>query len=84
MAGARLILRAMSYARKTRPRIVARVIREAGGVTALARAMTARGHRIGKMAVSLWRAIPRKRARVVAKITGIPVAELRPDLYGKS
>ena len=84
MAGARLILRAMPYAIKPRPRIVERAIKKAGGVSALARKLSTAGGKISRAAVCQWRAIPPARARRVSKITGIPVEKLRPDLYGKS
>jgi len=59
-----------------RPPVVARAIAAAGGVKVIAEA-------IGKtpQAVSLWRRIPAEHAADVAKLTCIPLHELRPDLW---
>lgn len=67
----------MSYKKKTRPRIVKRVLRAGGGPAVLARKLSDRRRTITRMAVSQWRAVPRRWHRRVAKITGIPVAELQ-------
>lgn len=34
-------------------------------------------------AVSQWRRVPSDRVLIVERVTGIPRAELRPDLYGE-
>ncbi|MBS1015181.1 helix-turn-helix domain-containing protein [Acetobacter persici] len=56
---------------------VKRAIEAAGGVAVLAQ-------QLGIKAPSIysWRAIPPKRVRAIARITGIPAAELRPDMFG--
>lgn len=36
---------------------------------------------ISKQAVSCWNRVPEKRVNLVSKITGIPVDELRPDIF---
>ena len=52
-----------------------RAIEAAGGVVALARAL-----RISSAAVAQWRAVPAARVQDVSRATGIPAADLRPDL----
>jgi DNA-binding transcriptional regulator YdaS (Cro superfamily) len=51
-------------------------VRRAGSVKALAAAAGVR-----PQAVSQWRAIPPERARAIADAFGIPLCELRPDLW---
>jgi len=58
-----------------RPEPLARAIAAAGGVNALARAI-----HISPAAVATWRRVPEGRLAAVSRITGIPAAELRPDL----
>ncbi|MCW4579630.1 transcriptional regulator [Gluconacetobacter entanii] len=55
---------------------VARAISAAGGVGSLAQ-------RIGitTQAISQWKRIPHLRVHDVAEATGIPLEELRPDLF---
>lgn len=36
---------------------------------------------ISRAAVNEWDQVPAKRVREVSRITGVPLAELRPDLY---
>lgn len=38
---------------------------------------------LSRGAISLWKKIPAERVRAVERITGVPRAELRPDLYGE-
>lgn len=54
-----------------------RVIAKAGGVNALARQLG-----ISSAAVSVWKRVPAARVAAVARITGLPAAEIRPDLDG--
>jgi DNA-binding transcriptional regulator YdaS (Cro superfamily) len=37
---------------------------------------------ISRAAVNEWKQIPAKRVREIARLTGVPAEELRPDLYG--
>ena len=53
-----------------------RAIAAAGTRTELARKLE-----ITKGAVHQWHQIPLSRVQQVAKVTGIPVSELRPDLF---
>lgn len=56
--------------------IVRRVRDKAGGPAALAAALG-----IKTQAISQWRKIPVSRAHAVAGFTGIPLHELRPDIF---
>ena len=60
---------------------VERAKKAAGGATMLARKLTIAGHPITPQAVSLWRQVPPERVGPVSQVTGIPVHELRPDLW---
>ncbi len=51
-------------------------ITKAGGVNALARALG-----IASASVAEWRRVPPGRVPAVSRITGIPLHELRPDLF---
>jgi len=51
-------------------------IRAAGGVVALARALS-----ISQPSVSNWQRIPAERVLAVESLTGVPRSTLRPDLY---
>ena len=51
-------------------------IEKAGSVSALARMVGVR-----PQAISQWKEIPASRARTIADATGIPLHELRPDLW---
>ena len=53
----------------------------AGGPRRLARLLTERGDRITSQAVSQWLSVPDCRARDVAAVTGLPLHEIRPDLW---
>lgn len=53
------------------------VLSMAGGVNALARRLG-----ISSAAVSTWKRVPAARLGAVSRITGIPAAQLRPDLPG--
>lgn len=60
--------------------VIAEVLKKGGGVGAVAKAlnMSAEG-------VRLWRArgqIPASRVVELEQLTGVPRAQLRPDLYG--
>lgn len=54
---------------------VTKAIEAAGNATKLARALG-----ITRAAVCQWKKIPPKRLADVARLTGLPAAELRPDL----
>lgn len=54
-----------------------RALKAAGGVAALAAALG-----LTKGAVSQWRRVPAERAAAVARVSGVPLAALRPDLGG--
>lgn len=60
---------------ETREPQVQHAIDAAGGVNALARALGVSGP-----AVATWRRIPARRVADVSRVTGIPAAQLRPDL----
>jgi len=47
-----------------------------GGVSALAREL-----KVTRAAVSQWYSVPFRHLREISKLTGIPRAKLRPDLY---
>lgn len=53
-----------------------RALAAAGGVTALAR-----GLGVDPSTVSGWRQLPARHVGAVARITGLPVHALRPDLF---
>lgn len=53
-----------------------KVIKEAGGPAKVARALGD----LTSQAVSQWKRIPLNRVRKISELTGIPAAELRPDL----
>lgn len=59
-----------------RPKIVLRVLKEYGGVSALAGILG-----VSRQAVWQWEQIPLKYLRQIEKDTGIPRQLLRPDLY---
>jgi DNA-binding transcriptional regulator YdaS (Cro superfamily) len=60
---------------------VTRAIDHSGGAPALALALTLLGSPISSQAIYQWKRVPIERARFVAKITGIPVSVLRPDVW---
>ena len=53
------------------------IIAKAGGVNALARQLG-----ISSAAVAVWKRVPAARVAAVARITGVPAAQIRPDLGG--
>ena len=55
-----------------------KAITAAGGAAALARHLG-----ITSQAISQWDRVPVTRAAAVERLTGIPRAELRPDVFGK-
>lgn len=57
--------------------MIDRVLGKAGGVNALARQLG-----ISSAAVAVWKRVPAARVAAVARITGLPAAEIRPDLAG--
>jgi len=58
-----------------------RAIAAAGGPGELAKALTESGSPITSQAIQQWTRIPHKRARLVAKFSGVPLNELRPDIW---
>jgi TorA maturation chaperone TorD len=56
-----------------------KAIEAAGGVRALARSLG-----VSQPAISAWRRIPADRVVAVEGVTGVPRAELRPDLYASA
>jgi DNA-binding transcriptional regulator YdaS (Cro superfamily) len=54
---------------------LARAIIKAGGVAEMARKLG-----ISSPAVSMWRRVPMARVKSVARVSGVPAAELRPDM----
>lgn len=54
-----------------------KIIAKAGGVNALARQLG-----ISSAAVAVWKRVPAARVTAVSRITGVPAAEIRPDLTG--
>lgn len=61
---------------------IKRAIEEAGGPTALSRAISeVTSETITPQAISLWKICPVKWALPVARITGVKHHELRPDIY---
>lgn len=56
---------------------VSEVFQLAGGVTALARALG-----LHHTSPREWKRVPAERVFAVAKIINVPVARLRPDLFG--
>lgn len=52
-----------------------------GGSSALARLLTEFGEPITSQAISQWKRVPADRAHDVARLTGVAVHELRPDLW---
>lgn len=55
-----------------------KAIKAAGGAAALARHLG-----ITSQAISQWDRVPVTRAAAVERLTGIPRAELRPDVFGE-
>ena len=55
--------------------MIKKVVAKAGGVNALARQLG-----ISSAAVAVWKRVPAARLAAVARITGVPAAEIRPDL----
>ena len=52
------------------------IIKRAGGISALARALGIRHN-----AIYSWKRVPAERVLAVEEATGIPRSDLRPDLY---
>ena len=57
---------------------LARAIKKVGTANELARLLN-----ITPQAISQWTEIPLKRAVDVSRVTGIPLSELRPDIFGE-
>ena len=58
-----------------------KAIKQAGGVSALGRAIG-----VSKQAIYSWRRIeslPAEWVKPIAKASGVPAAEIRPDLFGE-
>lgn len=61
---------------------IKRAIEEAGGPTALSRAISeVTPETITPQAISLWKICPIKWVLAVSRITGVKRYELRPDIY---
>lgn len=56
---------------------VREIASKAGGVVALSRALG-----LSRAAVSQWKRIPIERVIDVERLTGVPRADLRPDVFG--
>lgn len=56
-------------------------LERAGGVTELAKKLTAAGTKITKSAVSQWERCPVNRVLDVEAVTGVARHVLRPDIY---
>lgn len=56
-----------------------KAIKAAGGAAALARHLG-----ITSQAISQWDRVPLGRLAQVHRLTGIPLAELRPDVFGEA
>jgi len=57
-------------------------LEKAGGPVALARQLSELGPKpISHAAISQWNRVPAGRVRNVARITGVPLSRLRPDLF---
>jgi hypothetical protein len=63
---------------KTHDPIILDVYRSYGSASKLARELG-----ITRQCVSQWRKIPLKHVREIARVTGIPPAVLRPDIYAE-
>lgn len=63
--------------RKPRKGGLEKAIAAKGNLTALAEAL-----RMTIQAVSQWNEIPAERCQDVHRVTGVPLHELRPDIYG--
>jgi hypothetical protein len=61
------------------PRVIAcqKAIRWAGGMSRMAEALN-----VTFQAIYAWQIVPEDRCLQVYEITGIPVYELRPDIFG--
>lgn len=59
-----------------RPNPVAKAIEKAGSVKALAERCG-----IAPQAISQWKRVPIEHARLVAGLTGLPLHEIRPDVW---
>lgn len=65
----------MSKQPSGRTPLIAKVVAKAGSVKAVAQAVG-----LTPQAVSLWTQIPTDKIEAIEQLTGIPAAELRPDL----
>ena len=68
----------MTQQRTDRTASLRRAIAIMGSAAGLARALG-----IKPQALSQWRTVPVKRCRDVARLTGVPLLDLRPDLFGE-
>lgn len=60
-------------------------IEKAGGPVAVAKRLTEAGPKqITSQAISQWDRVPAERARDLSAIIGVPLHELRPDLWPKA
>jgi DNA-binding transcriptional regulator YdaS (Cro superfamily) len=59
-------------------KILQMVIKKAGGITALSRAL-----KITFQSIQMWKKIPAERVIAIEKVVNIPREKLRPDLYAR-
>jgi hypothetical protein len=64
-----------------RPKALRQAVYRCGGFSGLARKMAEAGSPISSAAVQAWRRVPVSRARYVSQVAGIPLYELRPDVW---
>lgn len=62
--------------RRKRPRRLVNVFKKAS-ISAIAKSCG-----ISRQAVSLWKIVPTNHIFTVKRLTGLPLHEIRPDLYG--
>lgn len=63
-------------AKKPQPAVIAFACEKAGNAAALARKLG-----ISKQAVSQWTEIPIRHVHKIKEVTGIPLTDLRPDVF---
>jgi DNA-binding transcriptional regulator YdaS (Cro superfamily) len=61
--------------------IATRARREAGVAKKRAILLSSHGHQITPQAISQWKKIPAERAHLISELTGVPLHDLRSDLW---